>query len=200
MAALASSRWMGRSGRAAFAAACTLALAGCGGAKVGDTSSAGAASSAASSTTGAASSAASSASASGAACGTVNLGINAWVGYESDAALVSYLLTTKLGCTVVPKNLDETVVWDGFATGQVDALLEVWGHPNEKKKYVDDQKVAQVIGSTGRKGKIGWYVVPWLAKEHPDITDWKNLNKYADLFKTSESGGKGQFQIGRAHV
>ena len=34
---------------------------------------------------------------------------------------------------------------------------------------------------------------PWLAKAHPDILDYKNLNKYADKFKTSESGGKGQF-------
>ena len=34
---------------------------------------------------------------------------------------------------------------------------------------------------------------PWLAEEHPDILDWENLNKYADEFKTSESGGKGQF-------
>ena len=32
-----------------------------------------------------------------------------------------------------------------------------------------------------------------MAEEHPDITDCKNLNKYADLFKTSESGDLGQF-------
>ncbi len=31
-----------------------------------------------------------------------------------------------------------------------------------------------------------------MAEKYPDITDWNNLNKYADLFKTSESGGKGQ--------
>ena len=43
---------------------------------------------------------------------------------------------------------------------------------------------------------IGWYVPPWMAKKYPDITDWKNLNKYADLFKTSESGGKGQLLDG----
>jgi hypothetical protein len=35
---------------------------------------------------------------------------------------------------------------------------------------------------------IGWYVPPWMAKKYPDITDWKNLNKYAKLFRTSESG------------
>ncbi len=188
-----------------MATACGLVLTACGGAKVGSTgtetsgAAAASASSAPPADTGSASAGSATAASGGgqaAACGNVNLGVNPWVGYESDAAVVTYLLTNKLGCKVVAKNLDETVVWDGFATGQVDAILEVWGHPNEKKKYVDDQKVAEVIGSTGRKGKIGWYVVPWMVKEHPDITDWTNLNKYADLFKTSESGGKGQFLDG----
>jgi glycine betaine/proline transport system substrate-binding protein len=32
-----------------------------------------------------------------------------------------------------------------------------------------------------------------MADKYPDITDWHNLNKYADLFKTPESGDKGQF-------
>jgi glycine betaine/proline transport system substrate-binding protein len=45
----------------------------------------------------------------------------------------------------------------------------------------------------GVKGIIGWYVPKWMVDKYPDITDWKNLNKYADLFKTSESGDKGQF-------
>jgi len=49
---------------------------------------------------------------------------------------------------------------------------------------------------TGNIGKIGWYVPPFLAKAHPDILAWKNLDKYAALFKTSESGGKGQLLDG----
>ncbi len=43
---------------------------------------------------------------------------------------------------------------------------------------------------------IGWYVPPWMAKQYPDITDWNNLNKYADMFKTTESGGQGQLLDG----
>ena len=35
-----------------------------------------------------------------------------------------------------------------------------------------------------------------MAKQYPDITDWNNLNKYADLFKTTESGGQGQLLDG----
>jgi glycine betaine/proline transport system substrate-binding protein len=133
---------------------------------------------------------------SGKACGAVNLAVNPWVGYEADAAVVGYLAKTKLGCSVTEKNLTEEVSWQGFATGSVDVILENWGHDELKKTYIDQQKVAVEAGETGNKGIIGWYIPPWLAEKYPDITDWHNLNKYADLFKTSESGGKGQFLDG----
>jgi glycine betaine/proline transport system substrate-binding protein len=129
-------------------------------------------------------------------CGTFNLAVNPWVGYEADAAVVAYLAKNKLGCTVNLKKLTEEVSWQGFPTGEVDAILENWGHNDLKKKYIDQQKVAVEDGETGNKGIIGWYVPPWLAKAYPDITNWQNLNKYADKFKTSESGGKGQFLDG----
>ena len=48
----------------------------------------------------------------------------------------------------------------------------------------------------GVDGVIGWYVPGWMAEEYPDITDWENLNEYAELFRTSESGDKGQFLLG----
>jgi len=35
------------------------------------------------------------------------------------------------------------------------------------------------------------YVAPWMVEKYPDITDSKNLNKYASMFKTADSGGKG---------
>jgi glycine betaine/proline transport system substrate-binding protein len=129
-------------------------------------------------------------------CGTVNIAVNPWVGYEANVAVVSYVLKNKLGCTVVHKDLKEEVSWQGFASGSVDVILENWGHEDLKKKYIDDQKVAVAFGPTENKGIIGWYVPPWMATQYPDITDWQNLNKYADLFKTSESGGKGQLLDG----
>jgi glycine betaine/proline transport system substrate-binding protein len=128
--------------------------------------------------------------------GTVNIAINPWVGYEADAAVVGYLLKNKLGYTVVEKNLKEEISWQGFETGDVDVILENWGHPELTKTYIEDKKIAVDAGLTGNKGIIGWYVPPWLATEHPDILDWQNLNKYADQFKTSESGGKGQLLDG----
>jgi len=35
-----------------------------------------------------------------------------------------------------------------------------------------------------------------MVDKYPDITEWQSLNKNADMFKTSESGGKGQLLDG----
>ena len=129
-------------------------------------------------------------------CGTFNLAVNSWVGYEANAAVITYLAENVLGCVVKQKHIAEQVSWQGMSTGQVDAILENWGHDDLRKQYIDNMGVAQSAGSTGIKGAIGWYVPPWMVEQYPDITDWRNLNKYAHLFKTSESGDKGQLLDG----
>ena len=170
----------GASRTGALAAALVVGLAGCGGATIE--------SSGAPATGGATS--------GGPACGTLNIAINPWVGYEANAAVIAEVAETKLGCTVVKKDLKEEVAWQGFGTGEVDVVVENWAHDDLKKKFIDGQKTAVEVGPTGGKGVIGWFVPPWMAAQYPDITDWKNLDKYADLFKTSESGGKGQLLDG----
>ena len=131
-------------------------------------------------------------SSSGAACGTVDLAVNPWVGYEANAAVLAEVATSRLGCQVVKKDLKEEVAWQGFSTGEVDAIVENWGHEDLKAKYVEQEGTAVLAGPTGGRGVIGWWVPPWMAEQYPDITDWRNLNRYASLFRTSESGGKGQ--------
>jgi glycine betaine/proline transport system substrate-binding protein len=125
--------------------------------------------------------------------GTVNIAVNPWVGYEADAAVVANLLEKQLGYTVVKKDLAEEVSWQGFESGEVDVILENWGHPDFEQTYITEKKVAMDAGQTGNVGIIGWFVPKWMVDEHPDITDYKNLNKYADMFKTSESGDLGEF-------
>ena len=124
--------------------------------------------------------------------GTVSLMINQWVGAEANVAVAQCLLE-QMGFKVTTNTLAEEVAWQGFATGEVDVILENWGHPDLEKKYITDQKLAMDAGSNGVTGIIGWYVPGWMVDKYPDITDWNNLNKYANLFKTSESGDKGQF-------
>ncbi len=130
-------------------------------------------------------------------CGdTVNMAINPWVGYEASAHVVGRVLETELGCEVEYKNLKEEISWQGFGKGTVDIVIEDWGHPELEKKYIEGDGTAVDFGPQGNVGQIGWFVPPWLAEKHPDITNWKNLNKYADMFKTSESGDKGQLLDG----
>ena len=124
--------------------------------------------------------------------GTVKLMINQWVGAQANVAVAQCLLQ-QMGYKVETQTLAEEVAWQGFPTGDVDVILENWGHPDLEKKYITEDKVAQDGGPNGVTGIIGWYVPQWMVDQYPDITDWKNLNKYADLFKTSESGDKGQF-------
>jgi glycine betaine/proline transport system substrate-binding protein len=163
--------------RIAGAAVLALTLTACGGAKVGETGGGGS-------------------SAAAGDCGTFNLAVNPWVGYEANAAVIAYVAETELKCTVTKKDLKEEIAWQGFGTGEVDAVVENWGHDDLKKKYIDEQKTAVNAGATGNEGVIGWYVPPWLAQKYPDITDWNNLNKHAAMFKTSESGAQGQLLDG----
>jgi glycine betaine/proline transport system substrate-binding protein len=130
------------------------------------------------------------------ACGNFRIAMNPWVGYTADGAVVGYVAKHDLGCNVSYINAKEEVSWQGMNSGTIDTVLENWGHADLVKKYIDQLKSVEDAGQTGNKGIIGWYVPPWMAKKYPDITDWKNLNKYASLFKTSESDGKGQLLDG----
>jgi glycine betaine/proline transport system substrate-binding protein len=155
------------------AATLALGLSACGGSNIKDTKTAG-----------------------GKSCGTFNIAVNPWTGYEADAYVVGYLAQSKLGCTVSYQNVKEEVGWQGMAAGTTDTILENWGHEDLVKKYITQQHVVEDAGMTGNEGIIGWYVPPWMAQKYPDITDWHNLNKYASMFKTSESGGQGQLLDG----
>ncbi|HEX8509070.1 MAG TPA: glycine betaine ABC transporter substrate-binding protein, partial [Propionibacteriaceae bacterium] len=131
-----------------------------------------------------------------AACPPFSMAMNAWVGYTASASVVSHVAKDKLGCTVNQKDLNEQVAWQGFESGEIDVIIENWAHQDLKKKYIETAKVAEVAGKNGNVGQIGWFVPPWMAEKYPDILDWQNLNKYADLFKTGESGNKGQLLDG----
>ena len=129
-------------------------------------------------------------------CGELNIAINPWTGYVANAHVIGVVAESELGCTVEYPEVKEEVGWQGMADGEIDTIVENWGHPDLIKKYVDQQKSVVDAGPTGNEGMIGWFVPQWMADKYPDITDWKNLNKYADMFETSESGGKGQLLDG----
>ncbi|MFI5754294.1 ABC transporter substrate-binding protein [Streptomyces sp. NPDC051569] len=127
---------------------------------------------------------------------TVTLSVQSWVGAQANVAVVTYLLEHELDYRVDTVQVDEIPAWDALSQGRVDAILEDWGHPDQERRYVADKKTITPGGDLGVTGHIGWFVPTYFAEQHPDVTDWHNLNKYADQLRTSESGGKGQLMDG----
>ncbi|MGR4880170.1 ABC transporter substrate-binding protein [Streptomyces sp. LARHCF249] len=127
---------------------------------------------------------------------TVTLSVQSWVGAQANTAVAAYLLEHELGYRVDTVQVDEVPAWDALSQGRVDAILEDWGHPEQEKRYVQDKKTITAGGDLGVTGHIGWFVPTYFAEAHPDVTDWKNLDRYADQLRTAESGGKGQLLDG----
>jgi glycine betaine/proline transport system substrate-binding protein len=132
----------------------------------------------------------------GADCGDLRIAVNPWTGYVANAYVIGTVAKDQLGCNVTYPEVKEEVGWQGMADGSIDTIVENWGHADLVKKYIDEQGSVEDAGPTGGEGLIGWFVPQWMADKYPDITNWENLNKYADMFKTSESGGKGQLLDG----
>ncbi|WP_101790379.1 ABC transporter substrate-binding protein [Nonomuraea indica] len=126
----------------------------------------------------------------------VKIDVHAWDGYAAQAAVLAHLLKHELGYEVRTRKAKEDDSWADFETGEVDVIVENWGHAEQKQEFIEEKKVALSAGLTGNKGVIGWYVPEWMVKKYPDITNWRNLNKYAPLFRTDKSGQAGQFLAG----
>ncbi|GAA2074896.1 ABC transporter substrate-binding protein [Streptomyces albiaxialis] len=119
-----------------------------------------------------------------------------WTGGQANVAVARYLLEKKLGYDVEVRRMDEKDSWRSVGEGKADAILEDWGHPDLEKKYINKKDTVVSAGQVGVTGKIGWYVPEYVADEHPGLADWKKLNRYASLFRTAKSGGKGQLLEG----
>jgi glycine betaine/proline transport system substrate-binding protein len=128
-------------------------------------------------------------------CGDWGIAMHAWVGYTASANVVAEVAKKEFGCNINLVQLDEgATTYDAMEAGSVDVVIEDWGG-GRWKEWVDRGALVE-LGSNGQEGLIGMYVPKWMADKYPDITDSANLNKYADLFKTSESGGKGAWLEG----
>ena len=128
-------------------------------------------------------------------CGEWGIAMHGWVGYTATANVIAEVAKKELGCTINLQQLDEAgVTYDAMEAGSVDVVIEDWGG-GRWQEWVDRGAIVEV-GPNGQEGLIGMYVPKWMADEYPDITDSANLNKYAELFKNSESGDKGAWHEG----
>ncbi len=127
-------------------------------------------------------------------CGSWGIAMHAWNGYTASAQVVAEVARAQ-GCTITQTTLEEAgVTYDAMEAGSVDVIIEDWG--GGRWQEWADRGAIQEVGPNGNIGLIGMYVAPWMVEKYPDILDSANLNKYASLFKTSDSGGKGAWYEG----
>jgi len=127
-------------------------------------------------------------------CGKWGIAMHAWVGYTASAQVITNVAES-LGCTITQTKLDEAATtYDAMEAGSVDVVIEDWGG-GRWQEWVDRGAIKE-LGDNGNVGLIGMFVPQWMCDEYPDITDSANLNKYAELFKTPESGDKGAWYEG----
>ncbi len=132
--------------------------------------------------------------AAGGECGSYAIAMHAWAGYTASAQVVTEVAKAN-GCDITQVTLEEAgVTYDAMEAGSVDLIVEDWGG-GRWAEWADRGAVTE-LGNNGNIGLIGMYVPQWMADEYPDITDSANLNKYADLFVTDESKGKGAWYEG----
>src|SRR5918998_1731814 len=130
------------------------------------------------------------------ACGTVTLNENTWIGSTANVYVAKHVLENEFDCTVNVTKIAEIPAFQAMADGDVDAVLEDWQHTTEYKKYIDELGVVQDAGSLGITGHIGWDTPKNVVDEHPELESWEGLKDNWELFKTPESGDKGQLLDG----
>jgi glycine betaine/proline transport system substrate-binding protein len=130
----------------------------------------------------------------------IKLAENPWTGSAVNVHVAKILLEKELGYSVELVTIDENAQWAALANGDLSATLEIWpsGHAENVKQYIDDQKVVENLGPLGVVGKISWYVPKYLVDQNPALGTYEGLIDPANaaLFKTAETGDKGQFLAG----
>ena len=124
-----------------------------------------------------------------AACGTVVLNENSWVGSTANVYVVKNVLEKKLKCSVKVTNITEgQPSFQAMADSKIDVVLEDWDNTlvASNKKYLTSKSIVP-IGNNGIAGIIGWYIPRYLLKQYPMFKTWKGLKGRESVFKTAES-------------
>lgn len=130
----------------------------------------------------------------------IKLAENPWTGSSVNVHVAKILLEEQLGYTVEIVTIDENAQWAALASGDLSATLEIWpsGHAENRKQYIEDQKVVEDLGPLGVVGKISWYIPSYMVQQNPALATWEGLKDAAAAaqFKTAETGESGQFLAG----
>lgn len=132
---------------------------------------------------------------------TVRIAENDWTGQLIDVNLAHIVMTEHLGIDAELVFADYSAQWVGLANGDLDIGMEIWPSFSYEahQEWIDEKKKVVKVGDLGVVGESGWYVPTYVIKGDaergiepmaPDLKTWKDIEKYAHLFKRPETGDK----------
>jgi len=138
---------------------------------------------------------------SASAGGVLNSAVNDWTGGAVMCEIVHQILENemdyKIKRIVMPSGAGRD---EAIRSGDLDYGCELWpsysvSNTDHVKEFGGDGSIIK-IADAGVIGVSSYYVPRYLVEgddaKAPDLKSWENMNQYADLFKTLESGDKGR--------
>lgn len=118
-----------------------------------------------------------------------------WTGNLITSDLAAKLLL-KMGYNAKTVPIDGVAVFPAMEAGDISFDVEIW--ESTSLQLVDSAEKngkAVKLGSLGFEGEDHWWYPEYVKEKCPGLPDYKALNKCVDLFKTSETGDKGQLLV-----
>ena len=139
---------------------------------------------------------------------TLKAAIPDWTGGEITCQVAVSILEDELGYKVKRISMPSgTGLWEAVARGKIDFACETWPSYAEAdddmlsgeliyegqvvKEYRGDGSV-EILGTTGIIGTSDYYVPRYFVNANPDFNDWRDLNRYKNLFSTKKTRKKGR--------
>ena len=128
-----------------------------------------------------------------------------WTGAVVTCRTIQYVLENELDYKVKTVSMPGGAgAWEAVRAGDADYYCETWPSYNPVKseyltEYGGDGSL-KIVADTGIVGSSGYYVPRYMIEGDsargieataPDLKSYEDLNKYSDLLKSLESGGRG---------
>jgi len=128
-----------------------------------------------------------------------------WDGQLVTTAVAKILLEDEMGYTVEQKfaSADSAAMFVGMESGEFHFACCNWPSFSAGflEDFVDTKGTVERVGPTGILGTNGWFIPRYvvegdsarnIAAVAPNLTGYDDMNQYADVFATTETGKKGR--------
>ncbi len=128
-----------------------------------------------------------------------------WDGQLVTTAVAKILLEEERGFEVVQKfaPADSAPMYVGLQSGEYHFVCCAWLSASRgfEKDFIDDRGTVERLGPVGVLGSQGWFVPRYvlegdssrgISATAPNLRSYQDLNEYAELFATSDTGDKGR--------